>query len=87
MDDQKIKVLVDGSQLLEVVVSSKKSDAIWIVLGEGIHNMKCKLIPTRNRLAYAGSIMGREIVYERSVQQVHSDIAREEHDRFQQRTR
>ena len=87
MDDQKIKVLVEGSQTLEVTVSSKKSDAIWIVLGEGIHNVKCKLSPTRNSLAYAGSLMGREIVYERSVEQVRSDIAREEHDRFEHRTR
>ena len=87
MDDQKIKVLVEGSQTLEVAVSSKKSDAIWIVLGEGIHNVKCKLSPTRNSLAYAGSLMGREIVYERSVEQVRSDIAREEHDRIEHRTR
>ena len=87
MDDQKIKVLVEGSQTLEVAVSSKKPDAIWIVLGEGIHNVKCKLSPTRNSLAYAGSLMGREIVYERSVEQVRSDIAREEHDRFEHRTR
>ena len=87
MDDPKIKVLVEGSQTLEVVVSSKKTDAIWIVLGEGIHNMKCKLIPTRNSRAYAGSVMGRELVYERSVEQVRADIAREEHDRFEHRTR
>ena len=87
MDDQKIKVLVEGSQILEVVVSSMKADAIWIVLGEGIHNMKCKLTPTRNSLAYAGSVMGREIIYERSVQQVRADIAREEHNSFQHRRR
>ena len=87
MDDQKIKVLVEGSQIIEVVVSSKKPDAIWIVLGEGIHNMKCKLMPTRNSLAYAGSMMGREIVYERSVKQVRADIAREEHDRYEHRRR
>jgi len=48
--------------------------------------MKCKLIPTRNSLAYAGSVTGREIVYERSVQQVRADIARKGHGRFRQRT-
>ena len=32
--------------------------------------------PTRNELAYAGSIMGREIVYERSRSQVQTDIDR-----------
>ena len=30
--------------------------------------------PTRNGLAYAGSIMGREIIYERSRDQVQADI-------------
>ncbi len=87
MEDKKIKVHVESGQILEVVVSSKKSDAIWIVLGEGIHNAKCKLTPTRNSLAYAGSVLGREIIYERSVEQVQADIAQEEHDSFQFRTR
>jgi DUF2075 family protein len=32
------------------------------------------LTPTRNGLAYAGSVMGREIVYERSRAQVQADI-------------
>jgi hypothetical protein len=87
MDEEKIKVQAESGQILEVVVSSKKSDAIWIVLGEGIHNAKCKLTPTRNGLAYAGSVLGREIIYERSVKQVQADIAQEEHDSFQFRTR
>jgi hypothetical protein len=87
MDEEKIKVQAESGQILEVVVSSKKSDAIWIVLGEGIHNAKCKLTPTRNGLAYAGSVLGREIIYERSVKQVQADIAQEEHDSFQFRRR
>jgi hypothetical protein len=33
-------------------------------------------MPTRNRLAYAGSAMGREIVYERSCAEVKADIDR-----------
>jgi DUF2075 family protein len=32
------------------------------------------LTPTRTGLAYAGSVMGREIVYERGREQVQSDI-------------
>ena len=72
---------------MKVAVSSMKTDAIWIVLGEGIHNAKCKLTPTRNNLAYAGSVLGREIIYERSVEQVKADIAQEEHDSYQFRTR
>lgn len=87
MDDEKIKVHTESGQILEVVVSNKKTDAIWIILGEGIHNAKCKLTPTRNRLAYAGSVLGREIIYKRSVEQVQADIAQEEHDSFQFRTR
>jgi hypothetical protein len=87
MADAKIKVQVEGDQILEVMVSDKKVDAIWIILGEGLHNIKCKLTPTRNRLAYVGSIMGREIVYTRSVAEVTADIAREAHDRYEFRTK
>ena len=82
-----IKVQVEGDQILEVMVSSKEVDAIWIILGEGIHNVKCKLTPTRNSLAYSGSIMGREIIYKRSVAEVKADLAQEEHDSYQFRTR
>ena len=87
MNDEKIKVLAESGQTLEVGVSSKKADAIWIILGEGINNAKCKLTPTRNGLAFAGSVLGREIIYERSVEQVKADIAQEEHDSYQFRTR
>ena len=87
MDDEKIKVQVESNQILQVGVSSKKPDAIWIVLGEGIHNAKCKLTPTRNGLAYAGSVLGREIIYDRTVEQVRADITQEEHDSFQFRAR
>ena len=45
-----------------------------MVIGQGEHSMKCALSPTRNEMAYAGSIMGREIVYERSVAQVKADL-------------
>lgn len=74
MNTEKIKVKTETGQTLEVVVLSKRADRIQVVLGEGIHNVKCDLAPTRNGLAYAGSIMGREIVYERSRAQVQADI-------------
>ena len=45
-----------------------------VVLGTGVHSVKCELKPTRTRSAYAGSVMGREIVYERTPDQVKSDI-------------
>jgi len=87
MEDKKITVVAESGKALKVAVSSMKTDAIWIILGEGIHNAKCKLTPTRNSLAYAGSVLGREIIYERSVEQVKADIAQEEHDSYQFRAR
>ena len=77
MNPEKIKVRnTDSGQLLEVVVLSKRADVIEVVLGEGVHNVKCTLTPTRTGQAYAGKIMGREIVYERSREQVQADIDR-----------
>ena len=73
---EKIKVKTENGQTLEVVVYDKRPDRITVVLGEGTHSVKCDLTPTRNALAYAGSVMGREIVYERSRDQVKADIDR-----------
>ena len=75
MTDEKIKVKVtETGQVLEVVVLSKRAERIQIVLGQGIHNVKCDLTPTRNGMGYAGSAMGRELIYERSKVQVQADI-------------
>ena len=74
--EEKIKVKTENGQVLEVVVLSKRPEHIQIVLGEGIHSVRCALSPTRNGLAYAGSVMGRELVYERSQAQVKADIER-----------
>ena len=76
MNTEKIKVRTENGQTMEVVVLSKRASGIEIVLGEGIHTVKCTLTPTRNGLASAGSVMGREIVYERSREQVQADIDR-----------
>lgn len=77
MHDEKIKVRVTATgQTLDVVVFSKRAEVITVVLGEGVHNVRCSLTPTRNGFAYAGSAMGREIVYERSQDQVRADIER-----------
>ena len=76
MNEERIKVKTESGQVLEVVVLNKRADHITIVLGEGVHSVKCDLAPTRNGLAYAGSVMGREIVYERSREQVQADIDR-----------
>ena len=77
MDNEKITVRVTASgQTLDVVVLNKRAEWIQVVLGEGIHNVKCELTPTRNGRAYVGNAMGREIVYERSREQVQADIDR-----------
>ena len=75
MNTEKITVRVtETRQTLDVVVLNQRAEHIEVVLGEGIHSVKCTLSPTRNGLAYAGSVMGREIVYERSREQVQADI-------------
>jgi hypothetical protein len=78
MHTEKIPVrITQTGQEMSVAVYDKRSDRITVVLGEGINSMKCELTPTRNGLAYAGSIAGREIVYERSRAQVQADIERD----------
>jgi hypothetical protein len=75
MNAEKIKVrITESGQTIDVVVLSKRASHIEVVIGEGIHNVKCELTPTRNGQAYAGNVKGREIVYERSREQVQADI-------------
>ena len=77
MNDEKIKVrMTESGDLLEVVVYSKRPDRITVVLGKGEHSVTCEMTPTRTGQAYAGKVMGREIVYERSREQVKADIDR-----------
>ena len=77
MNNEKIQIRVTGSgQTLDVVVLSKRLDVITVVLGEGIHNVRVDLTPTRNGMAYAGKAGVREIVYERSREDVKADLAR-----------
>jgi len=74
MNIEKIRVRTESGQTMEVVVLNKRASGIQVVLGEGIHSVKCELAPTRNGLAYAGSVMGRELIYERSREQVQADL-------------
>ena len=77
MNDEKITVRVTSSgQTLEVVVCATRAEVIQVVLGQGVHCVRCDLVPTRNGQAYVGNAMGREIVYERSREQVQADIDR-----------
>jgi len=76
MNDERIKIKTETGQMLDVVVFSKRPECIQVVLGEGVHSVKASLSPTRNGMAYVGSVMGREIIYERSRDQVQADIDR-----------
>ena len=68
--------MTSSGQTLEVVVLHKRLEMIQIVLGEGAHSVRCNLTPTRNGSAYVGNVMGREIVYERSREEVKADLVR-----------
>lgn len=75
MQNEKITVrITETGKTMEVVLFSRRAEVIEVVLGTGMQSMKCALTPTRNGMAYAGSIMGREIVYERSQAQVKADL-------------
>jgi hypothetical protein len=76
MNDEKIRIKAETGQMIDVVVLSKNANRIEVVIGEGVHSMRCALTPTRNEMAYVGKIMGREVVYERSRAQVQADIDR-----------
>ena len=76
MYTEKIKLRTETGQTIEVVVLNKRADHIEVVIGEGVHNVKCTLTPSRNGLAYVGQVMGREVIYERSREQVQADIDR-----------
>lgn len=76
MNDERIKIKAENGQVIDVVVLNKNANRIEVVIGEGLHSMRCALMPTRNENAYVGKIMGREVVYERSRAQVQADIDR-----------
>jgi hypothetical protein len=77
MQIEKIPVRVtESGKTMDVVVLSKHAHRIQVVLGEGVHSVKCELTPTPNRMAFAGKALGREIVYERSPEQVQADLDR-----------
>lgn len=74
---EKIKVRVTATgQMLDVTVYGKRIEAIEIVVGEGVHSVRCTLTPNRTGKAYVGSVMGRELVYERSRDEVKVDLER-----------
>ena len=77
MDIEKITVRnTESGKTMDVVVLSKHANRIQVVLGEGVHSVKCELTPTPNRSAFSGKVLGREIVYERRPEDVQADLDR-----------
>ena len=78
MKNETITVInTESDKVMDVVVLRKRVNQITVVIGQGVHNVQCDLNPTKNRQAYAGTIMGREIVYQRSCEQVQADLDRD----------
>jgi hypothetical protein len=77
MADETITVRnTQSGDTMDVVVVRKRADRIEVVIGKGQHSVTCELTPTRTGKAYAGKIMGRELVYERSRDEVQADLDR-----------
>ena len=77
MKNETIKIVnTDSEQSMDVVVFDKRANQITVIIGEGVHSVKCDLLPTKNGQAYAGNVMGREIVFHRSREQVQADLDR-----------
>jgi hypothetical protein len=77
MNIEKITVrITESGKTMDVVVLNKHAHRIEVVLGEGVHSVRCELKPTPNRTAFSGKALGREIVYERSPEQVQADLDR-----------
>jgi hypothetical protein len=75
METEKINVtMTESGKTMDVVVLSKRVECIQVVIGEGVHSVPCDMTPTRSKKAYVGSVMGREIVYERNCEQVKADL-------------
>ncbi len=75
MNDETITVQVtESGQSMDVVVLSKRLERIQVVVGQGVHSVTCDLMPTRTKKAYAGNVMGREIVYECSCEEVQTQL-------------
>ena len=75
MDTEKISVkMTETGKSMDVVVLSKRAECIQVVIGEGVHSVPCDMTPTRSRQAYVGSVMGREIVYEKSSDKVQEEL-------------
>ena len=78
MESEKIELKTEAGQTIEAVVLNKHADRIDVVIAESV---RCSLTPTRNQLAYVGSVRGREVTYERSRAQVEAELAKRDPNR------
>jgi len=78
VENEKIKLKTEAGQTVEVVVLNKHADRIDVVIGESV---RCSLTPTRNQLAYVGTVRGRELTYERSRAEVEAELAKRDPNR------
>ena len=75
MTDETIQVRnTESGAMMDVLVLRKRAECIEVVIGKGQHSVTCDLKPTRTGAAYSGSIMGREIVYERSLEDIRAEV-------------
>jgi hypothetical protein len=76
MQNEKIRLRTESGGTIEVVVLQKRAEFIEVVIGEGVHSVKCQLSPARNGRAYVGKVMGREVIYEKSPAEVQAELDR-----------
>ena len=75
MQNETISVTnTESGQSMDVVVLSKRANLISIVIGEGVHSVQCDLTPTKYGKSYAGNVMGREMIYHRSLEEVQAEL-------------
>jgi hypothetical protein len=61
---------------MDVVVLSKRAERIEVVLGEGVHSVRCELTPTRNFSSPTREAWGARSFTERTCADVKADIER-----------
>jgi len=87
MHSETITVInTESEQSMDVVVLDKRASQITVIIGEGVHSVKCELTPTKNAQAYVGNVMGREIVFHRSRDEVQADLDHDNPDLKHSRT-
>ena len=78
--DQKIEVTVtETGRKMDLVVLDYSAKRIRVVIGEGINNVPMTLMPTKYGKSFSGTVMGRELIYMKSVEDVEEEILQSQH--------